>query len=81
MNLNVVRKGLEMGVISYGMDDSDDIYMQSWTRTIIGPHNSIHEGCIYPLKLFCDKYYPEKPPTVHFYTWINHDLCEIRDKT
>lgn len=25
--------------MSYGMDDGDDIYMRSWTGTIIGPHN------------------------------------------
>ncbi|KAL2924392.1 Ubiquitin-conjugating enzyme E2 variant 1C [Bienertia sinuspersici] len=54
----MVRKGLEMGVSAMGwmMDDSDDIYMQSWTGTIIGPHN-----------LFCDKDYLEKPPIVRFH--------------
>jgi len=25
--------------VSYGMDDADDILMQSWTGTILGPHN------------------------------------------
>lgn len=33
-----------------------------------------HEGRIYTLKLFCDKDYPDKPPTVHFYSRI-HTLC------
>uniref|UniRef100_A0A0C9SA23 TSA: Wollemia nobilis Ref_Wollemi_Transcript_5266_1095 transcribed RNA sequence n=1 Tax=Wollemia nobilis TaxID=56998 RepID=A0A0C9SA23_9CONI len=65
------EKGIGDGTVSYGMDDSDDIYMQSWTGTIIGPHSSAHEGRIYQLKLFCDKDYPEKPPTVRFYSRVN----------
>ncbi|KAL2659380.1 hypothetical protein AAZV13_03G083050 [Glycine max] len=50
------------------MDDGDDIYMRSWT---IGPHNAVHEGRIYQLKLFCDKDYPEKSPSVRFHSRIN----------
>nr|XP_051220796.1 ubiquitin-conjugating enzyme E2 variant 1D-like [Lolium perenne] len=53
------------------MDDGDDIYMQSWTGTIIGPPNTVHEGRIYQLKLFRDIYYPDKRPTVLFQTRIN----------
>ncbi|GMP72303.1 hypothetical protein CsSME_00030390 [Camellia sinensis var. sinensis] len=33
------EKGIGDGTASYGMDDGDDIYMRSWTGTIIGPHN------------------------------------------
>ncbi|KAJ1704561.1 hypothetical protein LUZ63_004340 [Rhynchospora breviuscula] len=65
------EKGIGDGTVSYGMDDADDIYMRSWTGTIIGPHNTVHEGRIYQLKLFCDKDYPEKSPTVRFYSRIN----------
>ncbi|KAJ0255246.1 hypothetical protein HA466_0100310 [Hirschfeldia incana] len=66
------EKGIGDGTVSYGMDDGDDIYMRSWTGTIIGPHNvTVHEGRIYQLKLFCDKDYPEKPPTVRFHSRIN----------
>ncbi|KAI3520094.1 hypothetical protein L1887_09318 [Cichorium endivia] len=32
---------------------------------------SVHEGRIYQLKLFCDKDYPEKPPTVQFHSRVN----------
>lgn len=32
---------------------------------------SVHEGRIYTLKLFCDKDYPDKPPTVRFHSRIN----------
>ncbi|XP_019058367.1 PREDICTED: ubiquitin-conjugating enzyme E2 variant 1A-like isoform X2 [Tarenaya hassleriana] len=53
------------------MDDADDIYMQSWTGTIIGPPNTAYEGKIFQLKLFCGKDYPESPPDVRFQTRIN----------
>ncbi|URE47722.1 Ubiquitin-conjugating enzyme E2 variant, partial [Musa troglodytarum] len=65
------EKGIGDGTVSYGMDDADDIYMCSWTGTIIGPQNTVHEGRIYQLKLYCDKDYPDKPPTVRFQTRIN----------
>lgn len=35
---------------------------------------SIHEGRIYQLKLFCDKDYPDKPPSVRFHSKI-HMIC------
>ncbi|XP_026460371.1 ubiquitin-conjugating enzyme E2 variant 1D-like [Papaver somniferum] len=67
------------------MDDGDDIYMRSWTGTIIGPHNSVREGRIYQLKLFCGKDYPEKPPTVRFHsrinmTCVNHETGVVEPK-
>uniref|UniRef100_A0A0E0P0D8 UBC core domain-containing protein n=1 Tax=Oryza rufipogon TaxID=4529 RepID=A0A0E0P0D8_ORYRU len=65
------EKGIGDGTVSYGMDDADDIYMRSWTGTIIGPPNTVHEGRIYQLKLFCDTDYPDRPPTVRFQTRIN----------
>ena len=95
------EKGIGDGTVSYGMDDADDIYMRSWTGTIIGPPNvccinthnwihtlhllyyaqtwgltafflqTVHEGRIYQLKLFCDTDYPDKAPTVRFQTRIN----------
>ncbi|KAL5721138.1 Ubiquitin-conjugating enzyme E2 variant 1C [Ranunculus cassubicifolius] len=79
------EKGIGDGTVSYGMDDGDDIYMRSWTGTIIGPHNSVHEGRIYQLKLFCDKDYPEKPPSVRFHsrvnmTCVNHDTGVVESK-
>ncbi|XP_038999277.1 ubiquitin-conjugating enzyme E2 variant 1A-like [Hibiscus syriacus] len=35
--LEMGEKGIGDETVSYGMDDTDDIYMQSWTGTIIGP--------------------------------------------
>ncbi|CAN8239229.1 unnamed protein product [Cochlearia groenlandica] len=67
------EKGIGDGTVSYGMDDDvvDDILMQSWTGTIIGPLNTTYEGKIFQLKLFCGENYPESPPTVRFQTDIN----------
>lgn len=31
------EKGIGDGTVSYGMDDGDDVFMRSWTGTIIGP--------------------------------------------
>ncbi|KAL1216461.1 Ubiquitin-conjugating enzyme E2 variant 1B [Cardamine amara subsp. amara] len=67
------EKGIGDGTVSYGMNDADDddIFMQSWTGTIIGPLNTAYEGKIFQLKLFCGKDYPESPPNVRFQTRIN----------
>ncbi|GAB2285580.1 Ubiquitin-conjugating enzyme E2 variant 1C [Dionaea muscipula] len=40
-------------------------------KCLTGGAKSVHEGRIYQLKLFCDKDYPEKPPSVRFHTRIN----------
>ncbi len=32
------EKGIGDGSVSYGLEDSDDIYMSSWIGTIIGPN-------------------------------------------
>ncbi len=132
------EKGIGDGTVSYGMDDGDDLFMRSWTGTIIGPNHvsvgtwlstadtmgtlsavtaadvvvdmwsvflsghvllllesshemawavdqfsdhcccshmqmmqSVHEGRIYTVKLFCDKDYPDRPPSVKFHSRIN----------
>lgn len=43
------EKGIGDGTVSYGMDDADDVYMQSWTGTIIGPPNV----CYFPYNFCC----------------------------
>lgn len=47
------EKGIGDGTVSYGMDDGDDIYMRSWTGTIIGPHNVSISLFIYFVILTC----------------------------
>ncbi|MBA0654912.1 hypothetical protein Goklo_021813 [Gossypium klotzschianum] len=46
---------------------------------------TVHEGRIYQLKLFCDKDYPEKPPSVRFHsrinmTCVNHETGLVESK-
>lgn len=53
------EKGIGDGTVSYGMDDADDILMQSWTGTIIGPPNV----CLHPFTYLFDVHessYPYK---------------------
>ncbi|KAN0022447.1 hypothetical protein ACTFIU_004630 [Dictyostelium citrinum] len=59
------------GTVSYGLENSDDILLSSWIGTIIGPLNTPFDNRFYSLKLYCDKDYPNKPPTVRFTTKIN----------
>lgn len=64
------EKGNSDGYVSYGMADSD-INMHSWTGTIIGPGNTVHDGRIYSIEIYCSDSYPEKAPSVKFKTRIN----------
>lgn len=46
------EKGIGDGTVSYGMDDPDDLLMQSWTGTIIGPPNVSFKFSAYVLGPF-----------------------------
>lgn len=65
------EKGIGDGSVSYGLEDSEDLFMSSWIGTIIGPNGTPHEGRIYSLKIYCDNNYPNKPPTIRFTSKIN----------
>ena len=51
------------GMVSYGLEDQDDIMLKLWNATIIGPPGTAHEGRIYSLQIECGDDYPKKPPT------------------
>jgi len=65
------EKGIGDGSVSYGLEDSTDLYLSCWIGTILGPPASAHDGRIYSLKIYCDNNYPNKPPTVRFTSKIN----------
>lgn len=65
------EKGFGDGTVSYGMEDQEDMMMRNWTGTIIGPPNTVHEGRIYTVKIYCDQAYPDQPPVVRFQNRIN----------
>eukprot|EP01099_Mayorella_cantabrigiensis_P000616 TRINITY_DN126_c0_g1_i2.p1 TRINITY_DN126_c0_g1~~TRINITY_DN126_c0_g1_i2.p1 ORF type:complete len:115 (-),score=24.53 TRINITY_DN126_c0_g1_i2:231-527(-) len=65
------EKGLSDGNVSYGLDSTDDILLSSWIGTILGPPNTVHDGRIYTVKIYCDNDYPNKPPQVRFTSKIN----------
>jgi len=54
------EKGIGDGTVSYGMEDGDDMHMRSWTGTIIGPGNTVHDCRIYTLKIHCGDDYPNR---------------------
>jgi ubiquitin-conjugating enzyme E2 variant len=74
------EKGIGDGTVSYGMDDADDMLMRNWTGTIIGPSNTVHDGRIYTVKIFCDLNYPDKGPKIRFQSRINMS-CVLPDGT
>jgi ubiquitin-conjugating enzyme E2 variant len=73
------EKGFGDGTVSYGMDDSDDMSMRSWTGTIIGPPGTAHDGRIYTLRIQCGNNYPDQAPLVWFRSKINMASVDQRD--
>ncbi|KAB2631790.1 ubiquitin-conjugating enzyme E2 variant 1D [Pyrus ussuriensis x Pyrus communis] len=80
-NLNEEKKVLGMALSAMG-------WMTEMTSTCVlglAPLLTVHEGRIYQLKLFCDKDYPEKPPSVRFHsrvnmTCVNHETGVVEPK-
>lgn len=81
-----IRKNLpewyseELNIILYHLDNSfpSKLYchpLKEWKvipyLVITAACQTVHEGRIYQLKLFCGQDYPDNPPTVKFQTRIN----------
>ncbi|CAK9781721.1 UBC-like protein [Cutaneotrichosporon oleaginosum] len=65
------EKGLGDGSCSYGLKDSDDLDMEQWNGTILGPPHSAYENRIFSLSIYCHNKYPDLPPIVKFDSRIN----------
>ncbi|GAA5969636.1 hypothetical protein JCM8115_003098 [Rhodotorula mucilaginosa] len=65
------EKGIGDGTCSYGLHDGDEMSMEKWNGTIIGPGHSVHENRIYSLSIRCGPDYPDVPPEITFLTRIN----------
>lgn len=70
------EKGIGDGTVSYGMTDSDDMHMHSWTGTIIGPGNTTHDCRIYNVTIYCGDRYPDEAPRVKFVTKVNMNCVD-----
>ncbi|GAA5838169.1 hypothetical protein JCM5353_001519 [Sporobolomyces roseus] len=65
------EKGIGDGTCSYGLQDGEEMSMQRWNGTIIGPGHTVHENRIYSLSINCGPNYPDSPPEITFLTRIN----------
>ncbi|GAA5893900.1 hypothetical protein JCM5296_004631 [Sporobolomyces johnsonii] len=65
------EKGIGDGTCSYGLQDGEEMSMEKWNGTIIGPGHSVHENRIYSLSIVCGASYPDQPPQITFLTRIN----------
>ncbi|KAL2941327.1 Ubiquitin-conjugating enzyme E2 variant 1C, partial [Bienertia sinuspersici] len=64
------EKRIGDGSVNYEMDDNDDVYYWPSQSLLEGSHLLLLLSH-YSLKLFCDKDFPDKPPTVRSHTWIS----------
>jgi ubiquitin-conjugating enzyme E2 variant len=58
-------------LLSYGLENSEDISMSNWKGIIIGPSNTNYDGRIYSLKIEVGENYPLQPPIVKFISRVN----------
>eukprot|EP00756_Hemistasia_phaeocysticola_P006862 Hpha_TRINITY_DN14026_c0_g1::TRINITY_DN14026_c0_g1_i1::g.44471::m.44471/K10704/UBE2V; ubiquitin-conjugating enzyme E2 variant len=57
--------------ISLGLDSYDDIYLQKWNATIMGPPGSPFEGRVMFLAIEATMRYPQEGPKVKFQSKVN----------
>lgn len=60
------EKGLGDENVSYGLVNQDDIMMNQWQGTIIGPLDTNFQGYIYSLTIEVGPNYPNEPPSFKF---------------
>ena len=69
--LEKAEKGLGDMSVSFGLVNSDDLYLSDWNCTILGPQGSVHENRLYELRVVCGPNYPDVAPSCRFLSKIN----------
>ena len=72
--------GLNDPALTLGVASSEDINMEYWNGTILGPQGTKFENFFFQIQFYCGKDYPNTAPNVRFVTCINLD-CVRNDGT
>ena len=62
------KEGLSDPSLTLGVASRDDINMEVWNGTIIGPPATTFDSRFYSIQIICGKDYPNSSPSVRFQT-------------
>eukprot|EP01091_Cochliopodium_minus_P003941 TRINITY_DN1387_c0_g1_i1.p1 TRINITY_DN1387_c0_g1~~TRINITY_DN1387_c0_g1_i1.p1 ORF type:complete len:140 (+),score=36.82 TRINITY_DN1387_c0_g1_i1:41-460(+) len=65
------KQGLSDPSLTLGVANQDDINMDQWNGTIMGPPGTKFADLFFQIQFYCGKDYPNSPPNVRFVTCIN----------
>merc|ERR1712039_217553 len=58
-------------MLSYGLDNPDDMTLTKWNGSIVGPMDTNFDNRFYSLVIQCGNGYPSQPPVIQFSTKVN----------
>ncbi len=77
--LEATEKGSGSVDISFGLVDPEDIFLNDWNASIMGPPHTPFDNRFFQLTVKCTQDYPAVPPLVQFKTKINLPCVNQRD--
>eukprot|EP00043_Microstomoeca_roanoka_P025364 m.8471 g.8471 ORF g.8471 m.8471 type:complete len:134 (-) comp5456_c1_seq1:62-463(-) len=70
------EKGHGDGMVTWGLDNDQDLLLHDWRGMIIGVPNTVFQDNMYSLKIHCSDAYPDVPPSVRFETPVKMDCVD-----